>query len=214
MQGIRITCFKQKVLSLVSVQYVFPTDTKSRSNVSLLLSKSPSLNVSEGKDRMFFVSSMDSAGPLASLPMHLRYHSSTVSSGRRSPSKGHVSPCHLNLSFQASVHKAPCCWLWRLRPKGKTMVLIVHREELSGALRDKNNGESGSALHGSHCALSLLTSQLSAGAAPTGQGVHPLSHSHTNDPGLVSPPQVRALSYKTALDTGAGLTFPQLLNSF
>lgn len=212
MQGIRITCFKQKVLSLVSVQYVFPTDTKSRSNVSLLPSKSPSLNVSE--DSMFFVSSMDSAGPLASLPMHLRYHSSTVSSGRRSPSKGHVSPCHLNLSFQASVYKAPCWWLWRLRPKGKTMVLIVHREEFSGALRDKNNRKSGSALHGYHCALSLLTSQLSACAAPTGQGAHPLSHSHTNDPGLVSTPQVRALSYKTALDTGAGPTFPQLLNSF
>lgn len=192
----------------------FPLTQKSRPNVSLLLSKSPSLNVSEGRDNVFFVSSMDSAGPLASLPMHLPYLSSTVSSGRRSPSKGHVSLCLLNLSFQASVYKGPCWWLRRLHPKGKTMVLIAHWEELSGALRDKNNGKSGSALRGSHCALSLLPSQRSACAAPTGQGVHPPSHSHTNDPGLVSPPQVRALSYKTALDTGAGPTFPQLLNSF
>lgn len=93
------------------------------------------------------------------------------------------------------------------------MVLIAHREELSGALRDKNNGKSGSTLCGSHCAPSLLPSQRSACVAPTGQGVHPLSRSHTNDPGLVSSPQVRALSYKTALDTGAGPTFPQLLHS-
>lgn len=94
------------------------------------------------------------------------------------------------------------------------MVLIAHWKDLSAALRDKNNGKKQLCSPGSHCALSLLTSQLSACAAPAGQGVHPLSHSQTNSPGLVSFPQLRALPYKTALDIGTGPTFPQLLIFF